>query len=123
MGGTQGLGIKGTQCSLGGVCLACPVGWTSPVLLPSPYSSFPISHFWSSGSGMAGPTPSYESGSWRQGQGVLEMEALPGNWNSNSLEFLGPIVHRQPVQEPTQGKLCQEEGVTPLSKCLDLTGT
>lgn len=74
------------------------------MLLPSPYSSSPISHSWSSGSGVAGPTPSYESGSWRQGQGVLEMEALPGNWNSISLEFLGNIVHRQPVQEANAGE-------------------
>lgn len=52
------------------------------------------------------------------------MEALPGNWNSISLEFPGDYCTDNLSRKPMQGKALPREGVmmSP-SKYLDLIGT
>ena len=83
---------------------ASPGKWNSVVLLPSPYSPFPISHFGLSGSEVAGPTLGYKGGPGRQDQRVLEMEDFFAHRKSISLELLATVAHRRP-----RGKLCQEK--------------
>lgn len=127
--GTQGLksgtDIKGGQCRLGVQCvpvgcLACPVEWTSVVLLPSLYSPFSISRFWSCGSGVTGPTPNYRGGSGSQGQDGLGARARM-HWEMGALLAVMKLEECQPgcaggyrtatqttpPKKPTQ--LCQEK--------------
>lgn len=133
--GTQGLksgtDIKGGQCRLGVQCvpvgcLACPVEWTSVVLLPSLYSPFSISRFWSCGSGVTGPTPNYRGGSGSQGQDAL------GNGSSSCCHEAGRVsawmcwgLSHHHTDNPTKEAnpaLPREGGpqeVTPSLKCLD----
>lgn len=106
----SGTGIKGRQCSLGGVCSGCPAEWSSVVLLPSPYSPFPISHFWSSGSQVAGPTSGYKMGLGGMVRECWKWKFFLDTGKVSAWSDQGPLHTDDPVKETNPGEALPREG-------------